>query len=282
MIALPPRIHDSVRLISEGRLVIGRKGAARDVLACGEDEATALEGDVLHGRKPGVPVVRCWGAIDVDALGVHVHTQHRHVVLPADDGADASQGRLEDRHGRAIREAPNEPLACGRHQLPVLADQAAGAVEEQGRAIKCPAVTLDAANHYEDVGLRRGFGDDADFFPVQIDRGVIVLMKGFASFGLAHANRAAEGSPLRIAAKKGFREHDEASTFSCRTPDDFGGLVRSGNGIVRDGSDLCDRCFPRLGHGLFPRQTRTRCIQAVSTKMTSRSLPPACQRQTPR
>lgn len=42
--------HDSVRLISESRLVIGRKGAARDVLACGEDEATALEGD----RPPAI------------------------------------------------------------------------------------------------------------------------------------------------------------------------------------------------------------------------------------
>ena len=61
--------------------------------------------------------------------------------------------RVENRHRRAVAEAPDEPLGRGRHQLAVLAQQAAVRSEEQDRAIKRPTVAFDHAD--DEVSTKR-------------------------------------------------------------------------------------------------------------------------------
>src|SRR3546814_4893022 len=76
------------------------------------------------------------GAINADLLVIHGQPKCRHIVFPADHGADTAERCVEDRHGRPIAETPYQPLRSGRHQLAMLADQAGLSVEEQSGAIE--------------------------------------------------------------------------------------------------------------------------------------------------
>src|SRR3546814_15166742 len=93
------------------------------------------------------------GAINADLLVIHGQPKCRHIVFPADHGADTAERCVEDRHGRPIAETPYQPLRSGRHQLAMLADQAGLSVEEQSGAIECPTVTPETADHDEPDGF---------------------------------------------------------------------------------------------------------------------------------
>src|SRR3546814_1174378 len=56
------------------------------------------------------------GAINADLLVIHGQPKCRHIVFPADHGADTAERCVEDRHGRPIAETPYQPLRSGRHQ----------------------------------------------------------------------------------------------------------------------------------------------------------------------
>jgi hypothetical protein len=49
---------------------------------------------MLHGRQPRVTVICRRRTVDLDPLGVHVHPQQRHVILPTDDRTDATDRRV--------------------------------------------------------------------------------------------------------------------------------------------------------------------------------------------
>jgi hypothetical protein len=66
-------------------------------LIASEHEATTFRRDVLHCGYPGLAMIRCGCTVNFDALRVHVHSQERHVVFPADHRAYSAQRRVEHR-----------------------------------------------------------------------------------------------------------------------------------------------------------------------------------------
>src|SRR3546814_15960181 len=98
----------------------------------------------------------------------------RHIVFPADHGADTAERCVEDRHGRPIAETPYQPLRSGRHQLAMLADQAGLSVEEQSGAIECPTVTLETADHDEQAGFPDRLGQNGEFRTIKVDGAFII------------------------------------------------------------------------------------------------------------
>ncbi|KAG1256153.1 hypothetical protein G6F65_016452 [Rhizopus arrhizus] len=79
-----------VRAVAQRAFEVFRIRVAAQVLAGGQHIAAAFQRNVAHAGDPAVAGVRRRRAIQGDALAVHVHAQHRHVVFPADDGADLS------------------------------------------------------------------------------------------------------------------------------------------------------------------------------------------------
>lgn len=113
------------------------------MLTRGQDEAPAFESDVLHRRQPRVAIVGGWRTVELDALGVHRGTQQGHIVLPADDGAELPERRIEHRQRRAVATAPDDAFHGSRHHLPMLAEQRAVRREEQHCAVECAELALD-------------------------------------------------------------------------------------------------------------------------------------------
>src|SRR3546814_4032312 len=101
--------------------------------------------------------------INADLLVIHGQPKCRHIVFPADHGADTAERCVEDRHGRPIAETPYQPLRSGRHQLATLPDQTGLSVEEQSGAIECPTVTLETADHDEQAGFSDCLGQNGEF-----------------------------------------------------------------------------------------------------------------------
>ena len=87
-------------------------------------------------RKVACQVSRAVGGgreVEVHALGVHRHARQGHVVLPADQTADAPVGAVDDGEGAAIALAPDEALGGGGLELAVQPEQLALRAEvEQG------------------------------------------------------------------------------------------------------------------------------------------------------
>ena len=82
-----------------------------------DDEAAALESDGAHEGQPGVAVVGGGGEPEVDVLGVEGLAQQRHVVLPADDGADLACRCVDDSDPGTVTLSPDETFCAGGHEL---------------------------------------------------------------------------------------------------------------------------------------------------------------------
>ena len=157
---LPPRDMTVAGIVALDRRIVGRIVAAPRELVAPQHKASALERDVPHGRQPGLAVVGRRRAVKLYSLGVHVHPQQRHVVFPADHGPDPADRRVEDGHGRAVAEAPHQPLGGGRHQLAMLAQEGAIGREEQDRAVERAAIALDDADDEVGTGLASRRAED--------------------------------------------------------------------------------------------------------------------------
>ena len=202
---------------------------------------------MAHRGQPAVAVVGSRCAVEGDALAVHVHAQHRHVVFPADHRADTAVGGVHRLHGGAVAEAPDQALARGGHEFAVLADQALVAAEIERRAVQRAAIALDAAHHHDRAGVGDRFVDDFDFLAVEADGLAVIGGVGVAAGGLAQADGAAEAVALGVATQKGFGEHLDLGTVAGGLADERGGLERALDAVGGDGCSLNHGGLERLG-----------------------------------
>jgi hypothetical protein len=85
-----------LRIVSLDRRLFRGIIAATNILAGREYETPAFERDVPNGRDPGLAVVGRWGAVNLDALGIHGCAQQRHVIFPTDDSPHFATGCIEN------------------------------------------------------------------------------------------------------------------------------------------------------------------------------------------
>ena len=107
-----------------------------------DDEHPVLPGDVAHSRDPGVAGCQRRREPDVDALRVQVEPGQRHVVLPADQPADAPERRVDDPQRRAVAHAPDGPLGAGRARACGACRRARRRGQVQQRVVDRPPVRL--------------------------------------------------------------------------------------------------------------------------------------------
>src|ERR1700688_4315378 len=122
--------------------------------------ATSFACDVLQGADPAIAAVVGWRDIYFEALRVERVSRQRHEVLPADERADASAGRVDDLEARSVAEPPHHALRTCRHELAMLVEYAAvGANDNHGvveRASTRILVTLvETAHDGEPMLFRR-------------------------------------------------------------------------------------------------------------------------------
>src|SRR3989475_10811927 len=105
---------------------------------------------MTHGRDPRLARVPRRRDVDLATLRVQREPHERHVVLPADEAADATHRRVADAEPACVPHPPDPALGGGRYQLAgavqhraVRADQDGGVVEGATAGI---AVTLANAD----------------------------------------------------------------------------------------------------------------------------------------
>src|SRR5580704_10474201 len=98
---------------------------------------------MLHGGSPCRPAVSGGGAVNLNTLGVHRHPHQWHVVFPANNCAEPAKRRVENRKGRPIAVAPDQPLAAGWHELAMLAKHRTVRTKKQRSAIQRAVFSLD-------------------------------------------------------------------------------------------------------------------------------------------
>src|SRR5918994_1093748 len=108
--------------VSERKIV--RVGRGPLEMAGRHHERAGLPGDVDEGRLPRVSVVGRRGDVDLDPRLVQREPRQRHVVLPADQATEAADARLDRPQPAAVARAPDQALVVGRHEFPVLEDEA--------------------------------------------------------------------------------------------------------------------------------------------------------------
>ncbi len=177
--------HDRLRIVALGCGIIIWVVAATRELVARENEAPALQSDVPHSRLPCVAVVGRRSTIKLDPPRVKVHPQKRHVVLPADCSPEPADRSFDHFHCRAVSEAPDESLGCGRHELAVLTQERPVGTKKEHRAVERSAVAFDNSDDEVDMSPSRDrtkrFGRRAG----HIDRAFPVAAKQLAAFGRA-------------------------------------------------------------------------------------------------
>ena len=97
-----------------------------------DHERTGLPGDVDERRLPLIAVVGGRRDVDLDAGAVEREARERHVVLPADETADAAELGRQRLQAAAVALAPDQALVVRRHELAVVKrERAVGGVVEQ-------------------------------------------------------------------------------------------------------------------------------------------------------
>src|SRR4051812_47683005 len=91
------------------REVVGVAGLALE-RSRADHERARLARYVDERRLPRVAVVRGRGEVDLEPGLVEGEARERHVVLPADEAADAAHGRLDRTQAAAVASAPDEAL----------------------------------------------------------------------------------------------------------------------------------------------------------------------------
>src|SRR5450631_855095 len=188
-------------VIGVGRESVGnvrRKVVSPGELIARQNEAAALHSHVSHRRQPGLASVRRGGAVDLNTLCIHRHAQERHVVLPADVGANPADRCVEDGHCRAVAEAPDQTFRRCRHQLSVFAQVATGR-EEQDGAIEGAAVALDDRDHHVVGVLSSDPGEPVHGWAAHVHRRFKVALEMLPTLGGAVTDYGPERHPFRIA-----------------------------------------------------------------------------------
>src|SRR5262245_12874251 len=122
----------------------------------------------------------------------------------------APQGVGTAVRGRAIAEAPEEPLQRGGHQLAVLAEERAVRAEEQGGAVKRAAVALDHPGGQKQPGAPRSAAEPCGFRPGHQYRSLEVAAELVASFRRPGSKEDVEVGTLWVATDEALRQHGNA------------------------------------------------------------------------
>src|SRR5438132_5768587 len=133
-------------------------------MAGGDDIRAALTRDVHQRRLPGVAVVGRRGDVDLDAGFVEREARERHVVLPADEPADAAETGLDGVQTAPVALSPHEALVVRRHELAVMEYKLAGGRVIEQRVVYRPRplrLDLVHARDEPDTELLRGRADAA-------------------------------------------------------------------------------------------------------------------------
>ncbi len=174
--------------------------------------AASFPGDMPAGADPAFSAVVAGRDMDVHALGVQREAGQGHVVLPAQQRADAAHGGFGHPQSRAVAEPPDHALGIGRHQLAVMVENAAigadhhQAVVERGAAHA--AVTLVDPHYHGHPGSGRGLAHRGEFVRVQIDRVVQQpLVQNLTQIPVT--TRPQTPHPGRVARHEGFGKDDQ-------------------------------------------------------------------------
>ena len=102
-------------------------------LAAADDDRASFLGDVTHRREPRLAPIPRRRHVDLRAPRGERVAGQRHVVLPADQPADAAERKRVDREVAAVSAPPDQPLAAGRNQLAVLPEDGAVGTDVEQR-----------------------------------------------------------------------------------------------------------------------------------------------------
>src|SRR5262249_37547280 len=139
-----------------------REVAAAIELIAAEHKTPAFSRDVLHGRRPGRPMIGRRSAVNLNVLRVHVSTEQRHVIFPADHRAQAADRSVEDRQGGTVAVTPDQALRRGGHDLAVLAQKSSIRCEEKDAAVEGAAFALNYTYHEIDGVRTRRLAQDVN------------------------------------------------------------------------------------------------------------------------
>src|SRR6266571_1695434 len=195
---------------------------------------------MAHRRQPGLPPIRGRDAIDLDAIRVHGHSQHGHVVLPANDRPQASKWRVEDGERGRVAETPYKTLGRGRHDLAVFA-QIAVWRDEYGCAVESASLPLDDANHH--VNPKLGSEDDklVQSWSRNVNGALPVPAEVIAAFRSTVADHGAEGDASGIAGDESLGKQHQARSPSGCVGGQFLNLGKRGGAIEDDRCSLDHR-----------------------------------------
>ena len=206
-----PIVGIAVELVAPGE-VAGNVGAADARVHADDVHATFLR-DVSHRCDPHVGVVPRRREVDVDSLLVHRGACERHVVLPADEPAETAEVGVDHREGGPVTLAPHEPLAAGRHELPVLRRERAVRAEVQQRVVdRAPVALVDA-----DGEIRRVLAHDRAE-RVAGGSGDVDRLVGETPVPVAVRPGRRPPHPIGIRGDERLGEHDEIARRSRRPP----------------------------------------------------------------
>ena len=233
--------HDGAGIVPERRVVVGRIIRAARELVGRQDEAAPLERDVPHRRQPGVARIGGRRAVDFHALRIHGRTQQRHVVLPADDGADAADVGVDHRQGGAVAESPYQAFAGGGHELAVLAEIAAVGTKKKRRAVQRPAVAFDDADDQVHPVRARHPRQPIDRRAGDVDRTLPVAAELLAAGIGARTDDGAKVQPARIGRDERLGKQRQPRAAPAGVRHQIGGLLQRAADVERHRRGLHDR-----------------------------------------
>ena len=232
MMALPPRESGSGAAASsrcDARSKI--RGIVRPghVLVAGQHVAASFQRDVADRRLPALAGVSRRRQVELDPPVVERGPRQGHVVLPADEPADAAQLGRRRTQPFTISFAPDQALAGGWLQLAVVVEQFAVRTPEKKRAVEGAGgdlIPLDEADGKIDLQVSGRLRQQIGFRPWHADRVLGVAAEEGTAGGAAAADDGAEAQASRIAGDECFREEDQPRPM-------IGGLPRQRDGLVQ-------------------------------------------------
>jgi hypothetical protein len=234
------------RFAQRGAIGFGEVAAAVELIAA-KNEAAAFRSDVLHGGGPRITVISRGRAIDFNALRIHVGAEQRHVVFPADHGAETSERGIENRQGRAVTIAPDQALRGGGHYLAMLAQKFSVRSKEEHTTVERAALALNYADHQINGIGARGFAERIHRRPRNFYRTFKVALEIFTSFFTARADDGAKVETARIAGDKCLRKKHELRALAGGVMSEIKNFLQRALAIKRNGSGL----HHSDAHGIF-------------------------------
>ena len=195
-----------------------------------DEEAVALDGNVLDGVLPFGVIVGVGGNVEGNALLVQRHAGKGHITLPADQVAHGAPGRFRNGEVILIGVAVYQTLRAGGLQLAVHVQQLAFGREHDVGVIQRGAVLSPLGHADADIGvdLLRRLSQQLRLRAGDAERVVIVPFPVQTAHLVPAAYGVAEGHAVGIAGDDQLREHDQLRAVFPGFPDQFHHFFRTG------------------------------------------------------